>query len=188
VSGTPDQHSANRGASGGTLSRAGMLWVTTFGLGFMRPASGTWGSMPTVAAAGLMIFAGFAPVWGTSAWWVYHGVLVAILIVFSVGCVIHGAASEVRFGKKDPGQVVADETAGQALALMALPERCFTSPWHVLATLGAAFIAFRLFDIVKPWPARGLQRHPAGWGILLDDLASGVQAMIVVQVLTRWVM
>ena len=50
---------------------------------------------------------------------------------------------------------------------------------------GAAFVAFRLFDIVKPPPAYRLQRLPAGWGILVDDLIAGAYANIVCQLVLR---
>jgi len=162
------------------------MLVTTFGLGYMRPASGTWGSMPTVAIAGGLILAGMRPCGaGPGASAAYHGVLALVLIVFSLVCIGFGDAAEMHFGKKDPGNVVADETAGQAIALMGLPSAATDAPLHLLFTLALAFVAFRGFDIWKPWPARGLQSYRGGWGILLDDLAAGVQAAIIVQMVTR---
>jgi phosphatidylglycerophosphatase A len=169
-----------------SLSPLGKALITTFGLGLLRPASGTWGSMPTVALAGAMMLAGARPC-GGGVWpsVVYHGVLLIVLLVFSWVCVIFGDGAEVYFGKKDPGSVVADETAGQAIALVALPAAATGSFWHLAATLAIAFVAFRVLDILKLWPANGLQKHPGGWGILLDDLAAGVQALVVVQVAAR---
>ena len=169
-----------------TLSPVGKMLVTTFGLGCLRPASGTWGSMPTVAIAGAMLWFGARPC-GAGPWpsVLYHGVLAGVLLVFSWACIKFGDGAEVHFGKKDPGSVVADETAGQAIALIALPAAATGTIEHMAITLALAFVAFRVFDILKLWPANGLQRHPGGWGILLDDLVAGVQAMIVVQVVTR---
>jgi phosphatidylglycerophosphatase A len=168
------------------LSPIGKMLVTTFGLGLMRPAPGTWGSMPTVALAGGMIFFGVRPMGaGLESSIIYHGVLAGVLMVFSWACVRFGAAAEAHFGKKDPGSVVADETAGQAIALVALPSAATGSMPHLIITLALAFVAFRVFDILKLWPANGLQSRPGGWGILLDDLAAGVQAMIVVQAVVR---
>lgn len=168
------------------LSPLGKALVTTFGLGHMRPASGTWGSMPTVALAGGLIFFGVRPDGaGPEMSAVYHGALVAVLLVFSWACVAFGAAAEAMFGKKDPGTVVADETAGQAIPLMALPAVATTGLHHLLFTLALAFVAFRICDIAKVWPARGLQRLGGGWGILIDDLIAGVQAMVIVQVALR---
>lgn len=148
----------------------------------MRPASGTWGSLPTVVLAGLLIFAGKGP---AEAPGVYHAVLAAWLLLWCAGCIFEGQAAEAVYGKKDPSQAVADETAGQVLPLLALPAASLSSPTHIAGVLMLAFVAFRVFDIVKLWPARGLQRLPAGWGILVDDLVAGAQALVVVQLVTR---
>lgn len=164
------------------LSPAGRLLITTFGLGFMRPASGTWGSMPSVALAGGLMLAGVLPTGQTA--WLYHAVLASVLIIFSWACVRYGRDAEAAFGKKDPGKVVADETAGQCLPLMALPISS-TDPTRIAIACAAAFLAFRALDILKLPPARGLQRLQAGWGILVDDLIAGLQAVLVVQLLLR---
>jgi phosphatidylglycerophosphatase A len=168
-----------------SLSRAGELLLTTFGLGKMRPAPGTWGSMPPVALAGLMILAGFGPNGTIVNWAIWNGVFLGVLVLFSAACVRYGDAAEAKFGKKDPGLICADETAGQCLPLLLLPGHVVDTPASAAATLLLAFLAFRLLDILKPWPAYRLQKVPAGWGVLLDDLAAGVQAAIVVQVVTR---
>jgi phosphatidylglycerophosphatase A len=152
--------------------------VTTFGLGHMKPASGTWGSLPPPLLAGAMMWAGFGP---AQSPWVYNGVLLAVLVVFSTSCILYGDHAEARFGSKDPGQVVADETAAQCMPLMFLPWTAVWPWWRAGATILLAFLAFRVFDIIKPWPARGIQRTPGGWGILLDDLVAGFYAMVVVQ-------
>lgn len=153
--------------------------ITTFGLGKMRPASGTWGSLPPVVLAAGMIAMGLSPQ-GVA----FHLVLLGVLIFFSLACLVEGDEAEGRWGK-DPSNAVADETAGQCLPLMFLPAAA-TQTWGVAAfTLGFAFVAFRVLDIVKPWPARQLQRLPAGVGILIDDLISGLYAAILVQVVLR---
>lgn len=148
----------------------------------MRPASGTWGSMPTVILAAILLYVGKGPVEQPV---LYHAVMAAWLLLWCAGCIFEGAQAEVKFGKKDPSQAVADETAGQVFPLLFLPATCFQS-WQTAAiTLAGAFFAFRIFDILKIWPARGLQRLQGGWGILIDDLIAGVQAMIVVQIAAR---
>jgi len=98
-----------------TMSRGVEWMLTTGGLGHMKPASGTWGSMPPVAIAGLMIFAGIGP--GSANAWMYFLVLTVILVIYSGACVAFGVDAEAKW-KKDPGQVVADETAGQCITLM----------------------------------------------------------------------
>jgi len=155
--------------------------VTTFGLGLLRPAPGTWGSMPTVAVAGALVLLGLGPNTNFTNYVVYNGVMGVILIVFSFACIAFGEGAEARFGKKDPGSVCADETAGQCLPLMFLPAHAVSSYENLTVTLVAAFLIFRVLDIIKPWPARQLQRLPAGWGVLIDDLVAGLQGLAIMQ-------
>lgn len=173
-----------------TLSPFGRALVTTFGLGDLRPAPGTWGSMPPVLLAGVLIALGYGNAtcpMGIFGCWLYNAAIVGTLLVFCYACVAYGDAAEARFGKKDPGHVCADETAGVCIPLLFLPPIAVSTPVHAAATLLLVFVAFRVFDILKLPPANGLQRVPGGWGILLDDLVAGVQALIVVQLFTRLV-
>ncbi|HVZ93760.1 MAG TPA: phosphatidylglycerophosphatase A [Phycisphaerales bacterium] len=163
------------------------LLITTFGLGFMRPAPGTWGSMPTAALAWAMLLLGTETV-------PYHAAMAAVLVVFSFACVWGGGWAESRFGRKDPSQVVADETAGQAIALVLPPTAWFAGAEtplmqgvRVTIFVAAAFVAFRVMDIIKPPPAHGLQRIKGGAGILIDDLLAGVYAAVIVQVVFRFI-
>jgi phosphatidylglycerophosphatase A len=151
--------------------------LTTFGLGHL-PISGTWGSLPPPIIAGILIAIGLGPIESPG---IYHIILLAILLVFSAACILYGDHAEARFGSKDPGQVVADETAAQCIPLMFLPAAALATPALTAFTIFYAFIAFRIFDIVKPWPARTIQATPGGWGILLDDLIAGVYALIFLQ-------
>ncbi len=168
-------------------SARGLRLITVFGLGFMRPASGTWGSMPPVLVAAALIALGFAPGTSTTSTLVYHAALAVVFVLFAGACVVQGDRAEARFGH-DPSEVVADEVAGQCIALVALPAAALATPAKAALTLATAFLAFRLLDIAKPWPAGRLQRVPSGWGILLDDLFAGLYALAVVQVVTRvWI-
>lgn len=174
------------------MQKRGTRFITTFGLGFMKPASGTWGSLPPAAFACAYMLLFPAGSWGDASadeaarLGVYNGVLLLTLVLFSAACVLQGDAAEARFGRKDPSQVVADETAGMCLPLLFLPGAALARPALVLFTVGFAFVCFRVLDIVKPWPARGLQRVPGGWGILIDDLIAGVYAAAVVQGCIWW--
>jgi phosphatidylglycerophosphatase A len=103
---------------------------------------------------------------------------------FGIGCLVWGKGAESRYGKKDPGAVVADEIAGQSLALMWLPWST-TNSARVIATCAIAFFMFRIFDIVKPPPARGWQRLEGGLGILIDDLVAGLYALIATQLIVH---
>jgi phosphatidylglycerophosphatase A len=97
------------------------------------------------------------------------------VIGFSWSCIALGDAGEARWGK-DPSRIVADETAGQALTLLFLPAWCFQDRGRALLYLLIAFVAFRVCDVLKPWPANSLQRVRGGWGVLLDDLVAGAYA------------
>jgi phosphatidylglycerophosphatase A len=76
----------------------------------------------------------------------------------------------------DPGPVVLDEVAGQWLALLVLVAAGHTP---ALAEVLAAFLLFRAFDVLKPWPIRALESLPGGWGIVADDLAAGLAAGVI---------
>ncbi|MHC4415320.1 MAG: phosphatidylglycerophosphatase A family protein [Planctomycetota bacterium] len=156
--------------------------LTVFGLGLLRPAPGSWGSTPPPALV-------LAMLWFGAAAWMVNTALIVLGALFAIACAAGGGWAEKRFGRKDPRQVVADETAGQSAALLFLPwqaagERAWA--WNIVLA-ATAFVAFRIFDIIKPPPGRALERVPAGWGILLDDLVAGVYALGVTQLLARFV-
>lgn len=153
------------------------LWAgvvaTFFGAGRCRPGPGTWGA----AAACLLWFAAssFFPIREGQLSWL---TLCAVIAVTAIG-IPAATRVEQESGRHDPGYVVIDEVAGQWVALIhAHPN------W---SSLLLAFLLFRFFDILKPWPARRLERLPAGWGIVFDDLAAGLYALLVVQALQYWI-
>ena len=156
------------------------LLVSAGGLGHMRPAPGTWGSLPPVVLAGFLLMFEASPA-------IYLASLLACLLVSSAICQALGPWAEKQFGSKDPSPVVQDEVAGQSIALLFAPMAMLGEPlsldWFLRTGLylGACFVLFRIFDIIKPPPANQLQKLPAGWGILVDDLVAGVMALGVVQ-------
>ncbi len=151
-------------------NRPAKLWIVTLGgAGLLPKMPGTYGS----AATALLIWL----IWQylpPSPW-----ILVAGLLLFSALCIAYGGWAQEFLGRKDPGPVVVDEAAGICLTLLFQPLK------HPLWTLIAAFVAFRLFDITKPPPARQLEKLPAGWGILMDDLAAALYANLLCQVILR---
>lgn len=167
------------------LTPSARVLVTMGGLGRVRPAPGTWGSLPPVVVAAVLIGAGVSPAGGAGASAAYHIILLGIMVAATLACAVYGDAAEAHYDKKDPGSVVADETAGQVLPLLFLPPVAVAGPLVTLLTLGYAFVAFRVMDILKPPPAHRLQRIPGGWGIVIDDLLAGVYAMVAVQVVVR---
>jgi phosphatidylglycerophosphatase A len=92
-------------------------------------------------------------------------VLVAVVVV---GTWAAGEA-EAALGAKDPGAIVVDEVAGMTLSVLALP----LTP--VVVAVG--FVLFRVFDVVKPFPANVAQRLPGGVGVMVDDLIAGLYAL-----------
>jgi len=156
--------------------------VTLFGAGLMPVAPGTAGSFATATAL-YGLFALIDRGHGVSAG-LWQACLALALLIFSGLTVALGGWSSGHFGRKDPGSFVLDEAAGICLTWVALP--VFAVGQQVWVAL-AVFVAFRVFDILKPWPAKQLERLPAGWGILMDDLAAGVYANIACQFLLRWI-
>ena len=145
---------------------------TFFGAGLMKPGPGTWGS----AAAALLWLAaarGFHPSVSMLSWLTLLAALAALAIGIPAATIV-----ERESERADPGHVVVDEVAGQWIALI----HCRVDLGHLLA----AFLLFRLFDIVKPWPARQLENLPAGWGIMIDDVAAGVYALLLMQAWQHW--
>ena len=153
-----------------------LRWVTFFGLGHLRPFPGTWGSLPPLVLALLVL----TIVPDAAAWTVLRLVMLPVVVVFVLACVFLGDKAEARYARKDPSQVVADEVAGMALCLMLMP--AIAPGIGAALTLIMAFLFFRALDIVKPWPANRLQAVPGGWGVVLDDLVAGVQAAFVLWV------
>ncbi len=150
------------------------LLTSCFGLGWLPPAPGTWGSLPVAIVFGLMCQLHAS---GISI----SIVMAALAIAGSVVCVKFAPAAIAATVNTDPREVVADELAGQAVTFLAIP---LLSPeilsirqiWIITA---GGFLLFRLFDIAKPCPIRRLEKLPEGWGVLADDLLAGVYAAIV---------
>lgn len=98
----------------------------------------------------------------------------AVLLLIAAAVWIAGRA-ERQLGSRDPGAVVIDEIAGMCVTMLAIPLS--------FATGVAGFLLFRLFDIVKPPPIRQLDRRlQGGWGIVMDDVAAGIAANIVLRI------
>lgn len=152
------------------------LFTSCFGLGFLPVAPGTWGSLPVAVVFGLLCYFG-AGVLAVSA------VMVVIAIAASAVCVVFGPSVIEATGSKDPSEVVADEAAGQAVTFVAVYA---IGGREILITAVIGFLAFRVFDIIKPWPCRKLEKFYKGWGILADDLMAGVYAAIVLQICMRF--
>jgi phosphatidylglycerophosphatase A len=96
-------------------------------------------------------------------------VIVTLVVVAAGTWAAHEA--ERALGSKDPGAIVIDEVAGMALSVLILP----LTP----VVLAAGFVLFRIFDIMKPYPANALQRLRGGVGVMIDDVIAGLYALLV---------
>jgi len=105
----------------------------------------------------------------------------ALALAGAVICVKFAPAAIAATGNTDPREVVADELAGQAVTFLAIPffTPVILTPGQICIITSGGFLLFRLFDIVKPWSIRKLEKLPKGWGILADDLLAGVFAAFV---------
>ncbi len=158
------------GASGPTArERVSFMTATFFGTGFAPVASGT---VATIAAVPLYLALVLLPPPGARLpLYVAATILIAVVGALAAGVV------ERRLGTHDPSEVVIDEVAGFLVTMLLVPPGPFT--------LAAGFLAFRAFDIFKPWPAGRAERIPGGWGIMADDLVCGLYANLLLQAATR---
>jgi len=145
-----------------------VLLATGLGSGLLPKAPGTWGSLLAVLLAeGLFGLHGLGAV----------ALLAALATALGVPASARVAALR---GRKDPPQVVIDEVAGQALALvllhLVLPAAA--PPALRWGLVGLAFGLFRLLDVAKPGPIDRVQSLPGGWGVMADDLLAGLGAGI----------
>ncbi len=153
---------------------AAILVATVGGIGFLKPAPGTWGSL--AGAAG-----GWALLWATDgAFWALAAALVAVSLAG-----LWAAAGYARAtGVHDAGPVVIDEVAGQWIALAAVPA---LGTSMTLQHAAAAFVLFRLFDIWKPGPIGWADRSlPGALGVMADDWLAGLAAGLALAALMTW--
>lgn len=142
--------------------------ATWFGAGLMPKAPGTWGSLAAMPPA-LFIYHFGGP----------EVLLVAALAAFALGIWAAGAYAKAA-GNPDPSQVVIDEVAALWLIL------AMVAP--TLLGWIAAFVCFRFFDVVKPWPVSLADRRvKGGFGIMLDDIIAAIYAMLVLLLLRNFV-
>jgi phosphatidylglycerophosphatase A len=99
-----------------------------------------------------------------------------VVVVLSALAIFISGRAEMIYQKKDDQRIVIDEIAGFQVAMLPVA----VTGLH----LCVAFVLFRIFDIWKPFPIRNLQQLPGGWGVVIDDVAAGIYAGIVMLLLT----
>jgi phosphatidylglycerophosphatase A len=157
------------------------LALTTFGVGYIPLAPGTWGS-----AVGVLIYLVFRQIEATSvnyfslrgaaetqttAW--IHVANAILFLLFCLAGIWAASRATHLFRHKDPSEAVVDEVIGQLLTFVFVP---FDISWKYIL---AGFFLFRLFDIWKPYPIDSLQSLPAGIGVCADDILAGVYAGVI---------
>jgi phosphatidylglycerophosphatase A len=142
------------------------VWLATgFWIGLIPFAPGTWGALWGIPLS-----------WGVAqlpALWMQAA---AIAVICAAGIPLCSAAARRLGGRKDPGSIVFDEIAS-------LPITFFLVPLDRPATVIAGFLLHRIFDILKPQPARALERLPEGLGIMADDWIAGLYSSLALHLL-----
>jgi phosphatidylglycerophosphatase A len=139
--------------------------ATLFGIGRVPVAPGTVASLVALILA-----------WPIVLYWDRFGLLVAGLAASAIGA--WAGEHYARDTKQaDPSECVVDELAGQWIA-------CAFAPVSFLAFL-LAFILFRIFDILKPWPISKLEKLPGGVGIMADDIGAALAAGVIIAILAH---
>ncbi|MCX8073716.1 MAG: phosphatidylglycerophosphatase A [Candidatus Binatia bacterium] len=137
------------------------LFASALFVGYIPVAPGTFGSLVAIPLAIAQAHLAACATWAALAGLV-------LFIALSAWC---AGRAETIFGGKDSRQIVIDEVAGYLAATLFLPPT-----WGVL---GAAFLLFRLFDVLKPFPAAWIDREVGGgWGVVLDDVVAGLYTQI----------
>lgn len=145
------------------MTRLAVLLATAAYSGYFPIAPGTAGSL-----VGLLLFAGLRTLGRPVP------ELLAIVLLFLAGTWA-ATVAERHFGREDPGPVVVDEVVGMLVTLAFIPVS--------ITGAMAGFLTFRVFDVIKPWPANRLEHLGGGLGIMADDLMAGVYAHLVVRAL-----
>ncbi len=150
--------------------RLALIWGTGFGTGYFPVASGTVGTLVGIPLYLVLHQVTFVTC-GRAAGLALYLTVTAVLFMAGVAA---ANRLEKRFSRKDPSQVVADEVVGYLVAACAIDPS--------VAAVSLTFLLFRIFDIIKPFPARRSERLPGGWGIMVDDLWAGLYANLAARV------
>lgn len=142
-------------------------WIASgFGSGLSPVAPGTAGSLAALLPYFLL----------RELWWPWYLLIVALAFVLGVW-----ASEKIvrRLQLDDPGVIVWDEFVGQWIALIAAP--------HDWRWIIVAFVLFRFFDVLKPWPVSLADRRiKGGFGVMFDDVLAGIYALLVLQFAAHW--
>ncbi len=143
-----------------------VLYSTLFGVGYFPKAPGTAGTLIAAVVYWLLPNSFFSSLNS-------NFLVLGCVLILSFISVFFISNAEKKLGH-DNGKIVIDEFFGYFIAIAFLPK--------TITVLIISFVLFRVFDIFKPEPVNMLQKLPAGWGVMTDDLMAGVYANLVLQI------
>jgi len=157
-----------------TLTDYLALAIATFGVGYLPVAPGTWGSLVGVGIY-LLLRLGLR-----DRGFTFFAIEVVVILLITFSGIWAASQTERITEKKDPGKVVVDEVAGQLISLLPVSLLPSWSSWKLWVIV--SFVLFRVFDIVKPYPARRMEGLHGGLGIMADDLVAGAYGALLMLV------
>ena len=142
------------------------LIVSFGGLGFLPFVPGTWGTIGAIPLYFLLNILGVN--------------LLNFILIFTLISIFLSHLAAKAADDEDPSYVVIDEVAGMLVTML------WVKTEYIFFATFIGFIVFRIFDIIKPFPAYESQKIPYGIGIMLDDIIAGIYANIILQTLISW--
>lgn len=154
------------------MIRLAFAIATVFKAGYIPIAPGTVGSI-----IGLLVF------WLIKDYASFTIEMFVAAALFFAGVWASTIVEQV-LERHDPGVVIVDEVVGMLVALMLLPS--------TITVIFLAFLLFRVFDIIKPYPARWCEQLSRGWGIMMDDVVAGLYVNVLIHIILwivpQWLM
>ena len=154
------------------MIRLAFAIATVFKAGYIPIAPGTVGSI-----IGLLVF------WLIKDYASFTIEMFVAVALFFAGVWASTIVEQV-LERHDPGVVIVDEVVGMLVALMLLPP--------TITVMFLAFLLFRVFDIIKPYPARWCEQLSRGWGIMTDDIVAGLYVNVLIHIILwivpQWLM
>ena len=164
------------------IKKINLIFVTFFGIGYVKIASGTFASLVT-SIIFYCLFRFYISI-------EHFPFLCLIIIFFFIYSLYAIKRIETEFEQKDARQIVIDEVIGQSIPILFIEYIIFLQTQSFGADLYlyvASFFLFRFFDILKPFPIRYFDKnYKNSFGILLDDVLAGVYSLIVLLLLTKF--
>ena len=153
------------------------IWLSVLGTGFSPVVPGTCGSAVVAIIFLITTLLSNNP-------YIAFVIMLAVAVHGFVVTVVYGDRFIEKYGP-DPKPIVSDEQCGQAITYLWLWPLLEWNNSELVVFILIGFVLFRVFDIVKPPPARQLEHVKGAWGVLLDDVAAGVYALLGLQIIWR---